>query len=65
MACQITTLFDLFRQHCSLPVFILPQYAAEVCTELVESIGKLAKQDKKTDTQTNGGGTPKSSNQQQ
>ena len=65
MTYQITALFDLFPQHCSLPKFTPPEHAAEVCTELVEAVGKLVKQDKKTDTQTDGGGTPKTSNQHQ
>ena len=47
MAYGITASFDLFPQHCSLPEFTPPEHAAEVCTELVESIGKLNKKDKK------------------
>ena len=47
MAYQITASFDLFPQHCSLPKFTPPEHAAEVCMELVESIGKLTKRDRK------------------
>ena len=46
MAYRITASFELFPQHCILPEFTPAEHATEVCSELVESVGKLNKRDK-------------------
>ena len=46
MVYRINASFELFPQHCILPAFTPAEHATEVCSELVESVGKLNKQDR-------------------